>query len=153
MDLRMPGVDGITATGRILAERPATRVLVLTTYDTDADIVRAVEAGATGYLLKDTPLPQLADAGHSYQPAGHPDHAPGGELRTQDPDGNVHVYGHMRYYDVAAGDLVHAGDRIAEIGNEGQSTGPHLHYQIHRGGMSGRPIDPQEWLAEHGVVV
>ena len=37
-------------------------MLVLTTYDTDADIVRAVEAGATGYLLKDTPLPQLADA-------------------------------------------------------------------------------------------
>src|SRR3712207_8482674 len=50
--------------------------------------------------------------------------------------------------DVEAGDLVHAGDQIAEIGNEGQSTGPHLHYQIHRGGMSGRPIDPQEWLAE-----
>ena len=37
-------------------------MLVLTTYDTDADIVRAVEAGATGYLLKDAPLPQLADA-------------------------------------------------------------------------------------------
>jgi DNA-binding NarL/FixJ family response regulator len=40
----------------------AAAMLVLTTYDTDADIVRAVEAGATGYLLKDTPLPQLADA-------------------------------------------------------------------------------------------
>src|SRR3712207_8914385 len=53
--------------------------------------------------------------------------------------------------DVEAGDLVHAGDQIAEIGNEGQSTGPHLDYQTHRGGMSGRPIDPQEWLAEHGV--
>src|SRR3712207_8170751 len=46
-----------------------------------------------------------------------------------------------------AGDLVHAGDPIAKIGNEGQSTGPHLHYQIHRGGMTGRPIDPPEWLA------
>ena len=41
---------------------PGVRVLVLTTYDTDADIVRAVEAGATGYLLKDVPLPRLADA-------------------------------------------------------------------------------------------
>jgi DNA-binding NarL/FixJ family response regulator len=49
-------------TGRIAAAHPGVRVLVLTTYDTDADIVRAVEAGATGYLLKDTPLPQLADA-------------------------------------------------------------------------------------------
>ncbi len=77
----------------------------------------------------------------------------GNAVYIQDPDGNVHVYGHMRYYDVEAGDLVHAGDQIAAIGNEGQSTGPHLHYQIHRGGMSGRPIDPQEWLAEHGVTV
>jgi DNA-binding NarL/FixJ family response regulator len=62
MDLRMPRMDGVTATGRITVAHPAVRVLVLTTYDTDADIVRAVEAGATGYLLKDTPLPQLADA-------------------------------------------------------------------------------------------
>ncbi|MGY1849436.1 response regulator [Blastococcus sp. SYSU DS0753] len=62
MDLRMPRMDGVTATGRILSAHPDVRVLVLTTYDTDADIVRAVEAGATGYLLKDTPLPQLADA-------------------------------------------------------------------------------------------
>jgi murein DD-endopeptidase MepM/ murein hydrolase activator NlpD len=77
----------------------------------------------------------------------------GNAVYIQDPDGNVHVYGHMRYYDVQAGDIVHAGDPIAKIGNEGQSTGPHLHYQIHRGGMTGRPIDPQEWLAEHGVVI
>jgi DNA-binding NarL/FixJ family response regulator len=62
MDLRMPRMDGVTATGRITAAHPGVRVLVLTTYDTDADIVRAVEAGAAGYLLKDTPLPQLADA-------------------------------------------------------------------------------------------
>jgi DNA-binding NarL/FixJ family response regulator len=62
MDLRMPRMDGVAATERITAAHPAVRVLVLTTYDTDADIVRAVEAGATGYLLKDTPLPQLAEA-------------------------------------------------------------------------------------------
>ncbi len=62
MDLRMPRMDGVTATERLAAAHPAVRVLVLTTYDTDADIVRAVAAGATGYLLKDAPLPQLADA-------------------------------------------------------------------------------------------
>jgi len=62
MDLRMPRLDGATATERILAASPATRVLVLTTYSTDTDIVRAVEAGATGYLLKDTPRAQLVDA-------------------------------------------------------------------------------------------
>ncbi len=62
MDLRMPRMDGVTATERLAAAHPGVRVLVLTTYDTDADIVRAVAAGATGYLLKDAPLPQLADA-------------------------------------------------------------------------------------------
>ena len=62
MDLRMPRLDGAGATARIVAEHPGSRVLVLTTYDTDADIVRAVEAGATGYLLKDTPRAQLLEA-------------------------------------------------------------------------------------------
>lgn len=62
MDLRMPGGDGVEATGRISAEFPDTHVLVLTTYDTDSDILRAVEAGATGYLLKDTPRAKLAEA-------------------------------------------------------------------------------------------
>lgn len=59
MDLRMPVLDGATATARITEELPAVHVLVLTTYETDADILRAVEAGATGYLLKDTPRDQL----------------------------------------------------------------------------------------------
>ena len=54
MDLRMPGVDGVAATARISALPSAPRILVLTTYDSDADITRAVAAGALGYLLKDT---------------------------------------------------------------------------------------------------
>jgi DNA-binding NarL/FixJ family response regulator len=62
MDLRMPVMDGAEATARIAALDDAPQVLVLTTYDTDADIVRAVEAGARGYLLKDTPTAQLVDA-------------------------------------------------------------------------------------------
>jgi DNA-binding NarL/FixJ family response regulator len=62
MDLRMPGGDGVAATERITADHPRTHVLVLTTYDTDTDILRAVEAGATGYLLKDTPRAELAEA-------------------------------------------------------------------------------------------
>ncbi|MEU3556305.1 response regulator [Streptomyces fragilis] len=53
MDLQLgPGTDGIEATRRITARPVAPRVLVLTTYDTDADVTRALEAGATGYLLK-----------------------------------------------------------------------------------------------------
>jgi DNA-binding NarL/FixJ family response regulator len=65
MDLRMPGIDGAEATERIVARFPGVRVLVLTTYDTDEDILRAVEAGAAGYLLKDTPLAQLVAAIHA----------------------------------------------------------------------------------------
>lgn len=57
MDLRMPGGDGVEATRRLAG----TTVVVLTTYDSDADILRAVEAGAAGYLLKDTPREVLAD--------------------------------------------------------------------------------------------
>ncbi|GAA3116173.1 response regulator transcription factor [Planomonospora alba] len=62
MDLRMPGGDGVGAISRILADRPESRVIVLTTYETDQDIVRAVEAGATGYLLKDTSRADLLSA-------------------------------------------------------------------------------------------
>jgi DNA-binding NarL/FixJ family response regulator len=53
MDLRMPEMDGLAATRAILAEFPAARIVVLTTYDGDEDIYRALEAGAKGYLLKD----------------------------------------------------------------------------------------------------
>ncbi|HEY3556127.1 MAG TPA: response regulator transcription factor [Kribbella sp.] len=59
MDLRMPRMDGVAATGAIVSSYPSTRVLVLTTYDTDTDILHAVEAGAAGYLLKDTPHAEL----------------------------------------------------------------------------------------------
>ena len=59
MDLRMPGMDGVTAIGEIKGRRPSANILVLTTYDSDADILRAIEAGATGYLLKDTPREEL----------------------------------------------------------------------------------------------
>jgi DNA-binding NarL/FixJ family response regulator len=59
MDLRMQGTDGVAAIKGIRARGLATHVLVVTTYDSDADIVRAVEAGAIGYLLKDAPRQEL----------------------------------------------------------------------------------------------
>jgi len=62
MDLRMPGMDGVGATELILAQRRDAKVVVVTTYETDADILRAVEAGAAGYLLKDATRTELADA-------------------------------------------------------------------------------------------
>ncbi|KKJ95670.1 response regulator transcription factor [Micromonospora sp. HK10] len=61
MDLRMPGVDGITATSRILAGRPATRIVVLTTFGDDDHLYPALAAGACGFLLKDAPPADLLD--------------------------------------------------------------------------------------------
>lgn len=63
MDLQMgDGMDGVTATELALALPTPPKVLILTTYDTDSDILRAVEAGASGYLLKDAPPADLVDA-------------------------------------------------------------------------------------------
>jgi DNA-binding NarL/FixJ family response regulator len=62
LDLRMPVLDGVAVTRRIVAEHTATKVLILTTYDTDSEIARAVDAGALGYLLKDAGRDQLVDA-------------------------------------------------------------------------------------------
>ncbi|RZQ63006.1 response regulator [Amycolatopsis suaedae] len=59
MDLRMPGTDGVHAITELARLGNAARVLVLTTYDTDSDVMPAIEAGATGYLLKDTPRDEL----------------------------------------------------------------------------------------------
>ncbi|MFB9311234.1 DNA-binding NarL/FixJ family response regulator [Agromyces hippuratus] len=59
MDLRMPHLDGAAATARIVAEVPGTRVLVLTTYETDDHILAAIEAGASGYLLKAAPQAEI----------------------------------------------------------------------------------------------
>jgi len=62
MDLRMPGMDGVTAITELARRGNSARVLVLTTYDTDSYVLPAIEAGATGYLLKDAPRAELLRA-------------------------------------------------------------------------------------------
>ena len=86
MDLRMPVMDGAEATARLRSMPSAPQVLVLTTYDTDADIVRAVEAGARGYLLKDAPTSVLTDALPRAAPGGtgHPPPLPARQRSKQD---------------------------------------------------------------------
>ncbi|ROS57398.1 LuxR family two component transcriptional regulator [Frigoribacterium sp. PhB118] len=59
MDLRMPGLDGVEATEAVLARHPTTKVVVLTTYESDDSILRAIEVGASGYLLKASPEDEL----------------------------------------------------------------------------------------------
>ncbi|WP_405150172.1 response regulator transcription factor [Sphaerisporangium sp. NBC_01403] len=62
MDLRMPRVDGITATRRLRSRRHPPEVIVLTTFDTDENILHALRAGASGFLIKDTPPPLIVEA-------------------------------------------------------------------------------------------
>lgn len=76
MDLRMPEMDGVTAIAQIKAQHPDVQVLVLTTYDSDADILPAIRSGAIGYLLKDTPREDLFQAIRSAA-QGRPLLAPG----------------------------------------------------------------------------
>src|SRR4051812_33247847 len=67
-------------------------------------------------------------------------------------DGYVTVYGHVNRYFVSAGDRVSAGEQIAEVGNRGQSTGPHLHFEVHPNGvMYGGSINPVPWLNSRGI--
>jgi murein DD-endopeptidase MepM/ murein hydrolase activator NlpD len=71
----------------------------------------------------------------------------------QHENGDVTVYGHMQEILVQEGQAVKAGDTIALLGNLGQSTGPHLHFEVHVGGIDGAKIDPLPWLSERGVAV
>ena len=66
-------------------------------------------------------------------------------------NGDVTVYGHMDEILVSPGQYVDAGDTIALLGNTGQSTGPHLHFEVRKGGENGRRVDPIGWLNARGV--
>ena len=69
MDLRMPVMDGVTAITELARHGSTARVLVLTTYDTDSYVLPAIEAGATGYLLKDAPAPSCCTRSGQPRPA------------------------------------------------------------------------------------
>jgi murein DD-endopeptidase MepM/ murein hydrolase activator NlpD len=72
-------------------------------------------------------------------------------VRVRHPDDTVSVYGHINESLVSKGQRVAAGEQIATIGNRGQSTGPHLHFEIWKGGE--QKINPMTWLRENGVLV
>lgn len=72
-------------------------------------------------------------------------------VRVQHDDGTITVYGHIDEYYVGVGQRVAAGETIAAVGNKGQSTGPHLHFEVHD--TEGFKVDPKSWLQERGVAV
>jgi murein DD-endopeptidase MepM/ murein hydrolase activator NlpD len=98
-------------------------------------------------------------------PIGTPIHAPDdGVVLTAGPasgfglavglqhgDGSITLYGHVNQMFVTAGQLVAAGDQIAEVGNRGQSTGPHLHFEVHTGGLYVNRTNPVPWLSARGI--
>jgi len=72
----------------------------------------------------------------------------GRAIRLLHSDGTVSLYGHMSSLLVNKGDKVDAGQQIGREGNTGQSTGPHLHFEIH---INGAPVNPASWLAKRGI--
>lgn len=94
MDLRMPRMGGVAAIQTLAQDAPDVRVVVLTTFDTDSDVLPAIEAGATGYLLKDAPRSELI-RGVRAAYAGEPVLAPSvagrlmGQLRSPEPAGEA----------------------------------------------------------------
>jgi murein DD-endopeptidase MepM/ murein hydrolase activator NlpD len=77
----------------------------------------------------------------------------GQAVYIQHAGGDVTVYGHMEKLLVTTGQVVRAGDEIALMGAEGEATGPHLHFEVHQGGIEGPRTDPLTWLAARGVTV
>jgi murein DD-endopeptidase MepM/ murein hydrolase activator NlpD len=70
---------------------------------------------------------------------------------VQHGDGTITLYGHVNQFFVTPGQVVTAGQQIAEVGNRGQSTGPHLHFEVHTGGLYANRVNPTPWLTARGI--
>ncbi len=70
---------------------------------------------------------------------------------VQHADGTITLYGHINQFFVSPGQTVKAGQQIAEVGNRGQSTGPHLHFEVHTGGLYANRTNPTPWLSARGI--
>ncbi len=77
----------------------------------------------------------------------------GQAVYVQHGDGQITLYGHVNQFYVGAGQVVKAGDHIADVGNKGQSTGPHLHFEVHQGGLYASRVNPMPWLQSHGIAL
>lgn len=75
----------------------------------------------------------------------------GNVIMIEHPDGTTTVYGHEEKIFVEVGEKVKAGQLIGAVGNLGQSTGYHLHFEVRTGDETGEKQDPMDWLSEHGI--
>jgi murein DD-endopeptidase MepM/ murein hydrolase activator NlpD len=73
----------------------------------------------------------------------------GRQVQVRHYDGTVTSYSHMSAFSVSVGQVVRAGGQVGAIGVTGNTTGPHVHFEVHPGG--GAPIDPEPWLRAHGL--
>lgn len=96
--------------------------------------------------------PEYAAADGVVTRAG-PESGFGNAVYIQLETGEVLVYGHMETVLVETGQIVRAGDLVAEVGSRGYSTGPHLHFEVYQRGLEGDRVDPVGWLADRGVPV
>ncbi|MGR7023043.1 M23 family metallopeptidase [Geodermatophilus sp. URMC 62] len=94
--------------------------------------------------------PIVAPAGGVVLQAG-PASGFGQAVYLQHDDGTITLYGHVNRFFVSAGQVVGPGQQIAEVGNKGQSTGPHLHFEVHQGGLYASRVNPVPWLSAYGV--
>ena len=120
-DLRMPQMDGVALTTALLGRGGGPRVVVLTTYDSDAEILRAVEAGAVGYLLKDAPKEQIIE-GVRAAAAGHaslsPRVAAALVARTREPRARGPRAGELTAREVEVLELVASGATNSQIARQ-----------------------------------
>jgi murein DD-endopeptidase MepM/ murein hydrolase activator NlpD len=104
--------------------------------DLAAPLGTPIQAAGAGVVLKAGPASGFGNA-----------------IYIQHANGDVTVYGHMRVLWVTTGQTVKVGQKIAEVGSEGYSTGPHLHFEVHVGKIDGAKINPVSWLAARGIKV
>ncbi|MFE3457461.1 response regulator [Nocardiopsis aegyptia] len=159
MDIRMPGLDGVSATEEITRLSPSTRVLILTTFDADELVVAAVRAGASGYLTKDTRPAELCRAVHDVA-AGTSALAPGvaakviGMLRHA-PGADAHVLDALTPREVEVFDLIVAGRSNAEIGERlyltQNTVKTHVRALLRKLGLRDR-VHVVIYAYEHGLV-
>ncbi|MBA0051566.1 M23 family metallopeptidase [Streptomyces sp. AJS327] len=118
---------------------------------TDARISQGYHSGHDGVDLANELGTPIYAAGPGEVTESGPANGYGQWVRIRHPDGSVTEYGHMYERFVAVGDTVEGGQHIASMGNEGQSTGPHLHFEVHLDGGYGFGDDPLAYMSERGV--